>query len=245
MLWGGSRGRAMTEEEWLVSEDPQPMLEAIGDHASARKLYLVGLACTRRLFKLKPEGVAAMAAFEGALEDPDLDAAVRTLHPAFPRFGFDRRPLNWALGSANGPSGYKGKQKSPPLIRDIFGNPFRPVTFSPAWRTDTTPLRVARQIATRRGSSPRDAHSGRRAARRRVRQRGRAEPLPATGRARPWVLGRGFGAGEGVTSKSNRWVGSSPKPRRVQQDHHGPGRSRPLRSAGAIDGAWRPRRHRL
>jgi hypothetical protein len=23
------------------------------------------------------------------------------------------------------------------LLRDIFGNPFRPVTFSPAWRTDT------------------------------------------------------------------------------------------------------------
>jgi hypothetical protein len=24
------------------------------------------------------------------------------------------------------------------LLRDIFGNPFRPVTFDPAWRTDTT-----------------------------------------------------------------------------------------------------------
>jgi hypothetical protein len=24
-----------------------------------------------------------------------------------------------------------------PLLRDIFGNPFRPVTFSPEWRTDT------------------------------------------------------------------------------------------------------------
>ncbi|MBM3981002.1 MAG: hypothetical protein FJ304_12090 [Planctomycetes bacterium] len=23
------------------------------------------------------------------------------------------------------------------LLRDIFGNPFRPVTFSPSWRTDT------------------------------------------------------------------------------------------------------------
>jgi hypothetical protein len=23
------------------------------------------------------------------------------------------------------------------LLRDIFGNPFRPVTFSPEWRTDT------------------------------------------------------------------------------------------------------------
>ena len=32
-----------------------------------------------------------------------------------------------------------------PLLRDIFGNPFRPVTFSPAWRTDTA-LTLARQM---------------------------------------------------------------------------------------------------
>jgi hypothetical protein len=31
------------------------------------------------------------------------------------------------------------------LVRDIFGNPFRPVTFSPAWRTDTA-LSLARQM---------------------------------------------------------------------------------------------------
>jgi hypothetical protein len=31
------------------------------------------------------------------------------------------------------------------LLRDIFGNPFRPVTFSPAWRTDTA-VALARQM---------------------------------------------------------------------------------------------------
>ena len=31
------------------------------------------------------------------------------------------------------------------LIRDIFGNPFRPVTFSPEWRTDTA-ITLARQM---------------------------------------------------------------------------------------------------
>lgn len=31
------------------------------------------------------------------------------------------------------------------LVRDIFGNPFRPVTFSPAWRTDTA-VAIARQM---------------------------------------------------------------------------------------------------
>ncbi|WP_227254383.1 hypothetical protein [Frigoriglobus tundricola] len=31
------------------------------------------------------------------------------------------------------------------LIRDIFGNPFRPVAFSPSWRTDTA-VALARQM---------------------------------------------------------------------------------------------------
>lgn len=31
------------------------------------------------------------------------------------------------------------------LLRDIFGNPFRPVTFSPEWRTDTA-ITLARQM---------------------------------------------------------------------------------------------------
>jgi len=32
-----------------------------------------------------------------------------------------------------------------PLIRDIFGNPFRPVAFSPDWRTSTA-VAIARQM---------------------------------------------------------------------------------------------------
>ena len=32
-----------------------------------------------------------------------------------------------------------------PLLRDILGNPFRPVAFSPDWRTDTAVL-LARQM---------------------------------------------------------------------------------------------------
>ena len=35
---------------------------------------------------------------------------------------------------------YKGKKHSPPLIRDVFGSPFRPVAFAPGWRTDTAAI---------------------------------------------------------------------------------------------------------
>ena len=31
------------------------------------------------------------------------------------------------------------------FFRDIFGNPFRPITFSPSWRTDTA-VALARQM---------------------------------------------------------------------------------------------------
>jgi hypothetical protein len=38
------------------------------------------------------------------------------------------------------------------LLRDIFGNPFRPITFSPSWRTDTA-VSLARQMYDRRDFS--------------------------------------------------------------------------------------------
>jgi hypothetical protein len=44
--------------------------------------------------------------------------------------------------SASGPPSHP---QGPLLIRDIFGNPFRPATFSPAWRTDTA-VSLARQM---------------------------------------------------------------------------------------------------
>ena len=40
------------------------------------------------------------------------------------------------------------------LLRDIFGNPFRPVAFSPSWRTDTA-VSLARTDVRRRATSPR------------------------------------------------------------------------------------------
>ena len=36
-----------------------------------------------------------------------------------------------------------------PIIRDIFGNPFRPVTFAPAWRTDTAVALAAQMYESR------------------------------------------------------------------------------------------------
>jgi hypothetical protein len=42
----------MTEAEWLVCEDPRPMLELLGRKADSRKLRLFAAACARRLSHL-------------------------------------------------------------------------------------------------------------------------------------------------------------------------------------------------
>ena len=47
----------------------------------------------------------------------------------------------------SGPSDLSANSEfdSVPILRDIFGNPFRPVSFAPAWRTDTA-VSLARQM---------------------------------------------------------------------------------------------------
>src|SRR5262249_48237274 len=40
----------MTEDEWLASEDPAPMLQLVSETAGARRLRLVGAARCRRIW---------------------------------------------------------------------------------------------------------------------------------------------------------------------------------------------------
>src|SRR5262245_31904337 len=65
-----TRGRAMTESEWLTSDDPQAMLAFVEPAATDRRLRLFVLACCRRLW-----GGSA-------------DAAVRVAMQCAERFGF-------------------------------------------------------------------------------------------------------------------------------------------------------------
>ena len=74
---------------------------------------------------------AAMAYRESAIAKAHLLAAGEP-DPIVPRRGWlPPDPAELAVQAA--------------LLRDIFGNPFRPVAFSPAWRTDTA-LILARQM---------------------------------------------------------------------------------------------------
>ena len=89
-----------------------------------------------------------------------------------------------------------------PLIRDIFGNPFRPVAFDPAWRTSTA-VALAKQMYESRdfGAMPILADA--------LEDAGCDNDDVLThcrdpaGVARPRLLGRRSGAGEELTYTFN------------------------------------------
>jgi hypothetical protein len=131
-------GDAMTEAEWLAATGPTTMLAAIRGSASDRKFYLLAVACTCRMCSLTAEGVNAFAAFEEAADFLEPRLAMIKARERFPaNWGFEREPWDIAGISARGPVISEGPMHGPHLIRDIFGNPFRPVAFDPNWRTST------------------------------------------------------------------------------------------------------------
>jgi len=79
-------------------------------------------------------------AAECALAVDAAQAAVSTADHAALAVGWEQSPFEYELG-VWGPAAEQGKDREHAaqtgLLRDIFGNPFRPVTFDPAWRTRT------------------------------------------------------------------------------------------------------------
>ncbi len=70
----------MTKSQWLVCDDPAPMLEALGQRMSQRKLRLFACACCRRVADLFPDDqwLAAVEVAErfadGLAPESELDA---------------------------------------------------------------------------------------------------------------------------------------------------------------------------
>jgi hypothetical protein len=145
----------MTEYEWRTSIDPLKMLRFLGDKASDRKLRLFGCACCRRIWPLLPEQanrdlVVAVENYpNGAFHDPELNQALiassqheselpwDTGYWAVKNLGrsyYKATPLAAAIvvawqvrrcvGMAASATAEEMAQAG--LLRDIFGNPFRP-----------------------------------------------------------------------------------------------------------------------
>lgn len=165
----------MNEEEWLASHDPMWMLEGIEHEGSDRKFRLLGCGCCRLAPRLLTDNRSLRAVevaeqyADGQVTEQKL---AETTIPAFRAsmdggssaavcfltagdgFEASRRVLEERL-EVEGPQmvfefWLWGKQRRrrafyASLVRDIFGNPFRPAAFLPDWRTDTAkPL--ARQM---------------------------------------------------------------------------------------------------
>jgi hypothetical protein len=163
----------MTEAEWLASGDPDKILKSLTSPGH-RKSRLFACACCRRVATLitlsgiKAIEVAEQFADGNATRDELLTANPRTA-PSSQRRAFGHtyesgdavcsaialweHPVGcwdasqWAAGATTDYPAERAAQAS--LVRDIFGNPFRPrPTINPGWLTwnDGTVVRVAQAI---------------------------------------------------------------------------------------------------
>jgi hypothetical protein len=154
----------MTEAEWLECTDPQKMLEFLKGKASDRKMRLFACACYRRIWDrmhIFTQTVVEVAeAFaDGLASEDDLDIAYCSAqewptHPSNEAMWVASKlaqeaasqSAHWIaqnVGLIQDPSGREVFREKfndearwqSATLRDIFGNPFRPVTVDPAWLT--------------------------------------------------------------------------------------------------------------
>jgi hypothetical protein len=157
----------MTEEEWEACDDAQKLLNSLATR-DTRRCRLFFCACCRRISPLLTP--LALQAVEVSERFADADATrdellgVQPKAPGWSRgFGLNmdagtavaltvelpegydhlRRAAQWVAAATHDvPAEWRAQGD---LFRDIFGNPFRSVTFDPEWRTSTA-VALARQM---------------------------------------------------------------------------------------------------
>jgi hypothetical protein len=148
-------GIVLTAEQWDVWADPGPMLDDCKDE---RKLRLFGCQCARRVWRRMPgklfrdavelaERLAEVgvsekqrkalknkceAANPQATRNAAAAAATYCLSSSDPSSAAGQAA--WAeAGTPEGPKYVAVRAKQADLLREIFGNPLRPVRVDPAW----------------------------------------------------------------------------------------------------------------
>jgi hypothetical protein len=154
----------MTEADWLTATDPRPMLTQLMGKASERRVRLLRVAAARSIwpeftdqqFQTTIEFAERYADGNGTGDELNAyrDAMYGIYIPGHPRHrdqippahlsalafaAVSSHPLLLMLdGGANWIAAVNHLGcVLPDIIHCIFGNPFRPVAFDPAWRTET------------------------------------------------------------------------------------------------------------
>ncbi|HKB35888.1 MAG TPA: hypothetical protein VKD72_05505 [Gemmataceae bacterium] len=130
----------MTEAEWLACTDPEAMLGFLQGKASDRKLRLFACASIRlsssskpidsilRIGELQADGLASPTEVQEAqiqASSPAFQAYLVVVHNDVARILRSVFALEFWL--------WGGREKNVPLLREIFGNPFRPIVLEPSW----------------------------------------------------------------------------------------------------------------
>jgi hypothetical protein len=140
----------VTEADWRVCDDPAPMLALVRrggpggrkkEWAGGRKERLFFCACCRRLLHVLSDPVY-LVEVELSERYADGRATAADLLAARARwpwgYGFDSAfrvlpdELTWLVSDRVAEAAAQAD-----LLREVFGNPFRPVTPDPSWRTST------------------------------------------------------------------------------------------------------------
>jgi hypothetical protein len=155
----------LTEAEWARHTDPTPMLQYVRTSATDRKRRLFACACCRRIwsrladeFQFCRRAVEVAERFADGLateserhdyycivnEEDDEDVVDAAYVAACRVIALDGEGLDGERDFASATAHCAASATPRPereraaqcrLVRCIFGNPFRPVTLDPAWRT--------------------------------------------------------------------------------------------------------------
>jgi hypothetical protein len=164
----------ISEEDYLQSEDFNVVLEPLRTIYSSRKWRLFALSCVRRIWGLVPKPL--QDSVELAERFVDRKVTAKELAAARPRYsphwnGAEHAAYRAActnseiikLAQSSIPQFAARENRSKhieaaeretwkaqvQLLRDIFGNPFRPVAFSPDWRTSTATALASQMYESR------------------------------------------------------------------------------------------------
>ena len=123
------RRESLTELEWLSCPYSRPMLAFIQGKTSDRKRKLFDVACCQRVWgNLDEQACRMVRAWEGAAEGLLTPEELR--RAMWPGWS-DPGDLAWTA-AIGGDEAWQAA-----LAREIFGDPFRPVTAGPLWLTPT------------------------------------------------------------------------------------------------------------